>query len=646
MRAFTAEHQTEELCQQTSDRADVIVAGEVPVSSPPPVHRQVRAQAARCPEALAVSAPDGDLTYSELDRRSDVLARGLRDLGVGPDALVCLCVERSAALVVGALAILKAGGAFVALDPHLPDSRIQLMVDDSRAAVLVTRRAMAQRVRHDGHVLAVDDVALQLPGDLSAPDDAGETLENLAYIIYTSGSTGTPRGVMVEHRNLINLVSWHRRAFALDAGDRCTLVASPGFDAIVWEMWPALTAGASLHVPTDDALLDPAGLRDWLVSQRITVGFLPTPMAEAVLSLEWPAGTELRCLLTGGDALHKHPREDLPFALVNNYGPTEATVVTTSGVVEPCATPRSAPSLGRAIDNVRVEIVDEDLHPVEPGAPGELIIAGAGVARGYLNSPELTSTRFPTDPAADDPGARRFRSGDLVRQAGDESLEFLGRLDDQVKIRGNRVELGEIAANINAHPGVRSSVVVVSEPQPGAKQLVAYIVPGGGAAPDASELGEHLATRLPEHMMPSAYVWMDALPLTPSGKVDRAALPPPPADAPAVVNEPSTELERALADIVAPLLGFDAIDVDDNFFMLGGHSLLGAQLIARIGERFGVEMPLRTLFEHPTVAGMSVEVERLLVSELEAMSDEEADRAARSLASSPVSHGDIEQRSA
>ncbi len=600
------------------------------------VQQLFAAQAIARPDAIAVSGPDATLTYGQLERRANQLAHRLRALGVDRERPVGLCLERSAALVVGALGILEAGGAYVALDPSHPEQRLGFMLADCGADVLVTSRAVAAQLdAAEATVVALDADRAELDLEPTVAPAAANGARDLAYVIYTSGSTGTPKGVLVEHASLRKLIAWHQHAFAITAADRATLIASPGFDATVWELWPYLAAGASVHVPADVVRGDPVGLRDWLVAERITVSFLPTALAEAVMTLDWPAESALRYLLTGGDTLHRRPPPGLPFAVVNNYGLTEATVVATSGVVAPGANPSGAPSIGAPIAHVQAYIVDDRLDRVTPGTPGELLIGGDGVARGYLNRAALTDERFISDPFSGAPGARLYRTGDLARQRPDGEIEFLGRVDEQVKIRGNRIELGEISATLHRHPAVRSSLVVVGEHVSDERRLIAYVVPADGRRPDTEQLRAHLARHLPNYMVPAAFVWLEELPLTSNGKVDRAALPAPSASntaQPADSARPGNELERVLETIVAELLELDGVGVDENFFMLGGHSLLGAQLITRIGDCFGVEMSLRSLFDNPTVAEMAVEVERLLVVDLEAMSDDDA---ARLLAASP-----------
>jgi amino acid adenylation domain-containing protein len=561
------------------------------------------------PDHLAVKGTDGTLTYGQLSARADVAAARLLELGVKPGDLVGLCLGRSTSLIVGALAIFRAGGAYVAIDPSYPDERLQWILGDSAPVAIVTDTATAPRLG------AAAPTVVLFEGGVVDPDaegaGAGTELPprpapgDLAYVVYTSGSTGQPKGAMIEHAGLLNLVEWHRRAFDLGPEDHCTQIASPGFDAAVWEIWPALAAGATLHVVPEALRIDPIGLRDWLLREGITVTFLPTAVAETTIGLSWPKETSLRYLLTGGDALTRRPSGDLDFAVINNYGLSEAAVVATSGVVEPDG--QGAPSIGRAIDGVVVKVVDEDLEPVASGDAGELVIGGVSVGRGYLNQPELTAERFVVDPR----GERLYRTGDRVRVTDDGEIEFLGRLDDQLSIRGFRVEAGEVAAALNSHPQVEASIAVAAGDSSAERQLVAYVV-AAGEQPETEELSRFLGDSLPEYMVPSKYVWLDEMPVTEHGKVDRKALPDPgtAAEPVAAGARPENQTEATVAAIVAELLEVPEVGMDQNFFLLGGHSMLGAQLIVRLEDMFGIEISLRYLFDHPTPAELAAEVER------------------------------------
>ncbi len=583
----------------------------------------VEEQAERRPNEVAVVDSERALTYRQLEDRSRRLANGLRALDVHRDIPVGLCMSSRAAIVVGAVGILKSGGAYLPLDPDHPRDRLLSILDDAGISVVVTDdRGAARAWGEDRDVLSLDASGwLQgaPPPESPEPDIAPD---DLAYVIYTSGSTGTPKGVEITHRSLLNLVAWHQRAFAVSPADRASQLAGPAFDAAVWELWPYLSAGVPVHIASDSVRSEPQALRNWLVRERITLAFVPTVMAERVLELDWPADTPLRLMLTGGDALHRYPPADLPFELVNNYGPTECTVVATSGTVPPVADPSVPPSIGRPITNVRVHVVDEALREVADGSPGELCIGGVSLARGYRNRPDLTAERFVSDPFSDEPRARLYRTGDLVRRLPDGDIAFQGRIDDQVKIRGYRIEPGEVTHVLERHAAVREGAVVARDDGLDGKRLVAYWVRVDGVKADPEDLLAFLRGSLPDYMLPSAFVQLDELPLTSNGKVDRAALPPPDPELPDTSDdfvEPVTVIEQEVAEILAPLLGLERVSTDANFFLLGGHSLLGTQLIARIRDRFDIDLSLKALFEEPTVRDIAREIERLILEKLDAL---------------------------
>jgi acyl-CoA synthetase (AMP-forming)/AMP-acid ligase II/acyl carrier protein len=392
-----------------------------------------------------------------------------------------------------------------------------------------------------------------------------------------------------------------------------------GLDAAVWEIWPYLTAGASVHVPKDGVRNDAQALREWLLEQKITIGFAATAMAESLLALDWSSDTALRILLTGADCLHLRPSASVPFTLVNNYGPTEYTVVATSGTVEPKGTTK-LPSIGRPIENTTVYILDEAMRELPQGEAGELYLEGPGLARGYRNRPDLTAQRFVPNPFGGG-GSRLYRTGDLASVLPNGEIEFLGRVDEQVKVRGFRVELNEIAAALNSCVGVRASTVIAREEHDGDKRLVAYVVPTALSSLTAPELRNQLSKVLPDYMIPSAFVQVEEIPITMNGKVDGQALPEP--DSANLLAEelyiaPRSMVEERLAALIVPLLRVDRVGVNDNFFLLGGHSLLGTQLITRVSDSFGVNLPLLSLFDHPTLGGMSAEIERLILAKIEA----------------------------
>jgi amino acid adenylation domain-containing protein len=592
----------------------------------------VSSQATASPDAVALTSGRRVLSYRELDERASALADLLRALGIGADVVVGLCASRAPEMVVGALGILKAGGAYLPLDPTYPAARLAFMLADGRVPVVVVGRGVMDQVPSGSHEkVLLDDLGrvVEFPPVLrAARAKVPATAKSLAYVIYTSGSTGQPKGVEITHESLLNLVHWHRHTFKVTPADRASQVASVGFDAAVWEIWPYLAAGASLHMADDETVSNPESLRDWLVAQRITISFIPTPMAQHLLALSWPSGTVLRTMLIGGDTLHRYPPAGLPFLLVNNYGPTECTVVATSGPVYSKNSAHQLPPIGSPIANTRVYILDEAGNPVPMHTPGELHIGGMGVARGYRNRPDLTEERFIPDPFGANPGERLFKTGDMARFLPDGQIAFLGRRDEQVKVRGFRVELNEVTAALNEHPHIQQSVVLAREVAPGDTRLIAYFVAVTRSRPTLGELRNFLEARLPDFMVPATFVRLEKLPLTASGKVDRMSLPAP--DASNTLREetraaPRTEMEKTVARILARLLNLEDVDVEENFFALGGHSLLGAQLIARLRETFGIEMPLRVIFEAPTVADLSAEVDRLLLAKVQRMSDDEVE---------------------
>ena len=592
------------------------------------VPQLIARQAGRTPAAAALVMGTHIISYGEMNRRANQLAHYLQQLGVGPDVPVGLYLERSLEMVIGLLGILKAGGAYVPVDASHPAERVSFMLHDAGVPILVTQQHLARQLSLQNiQILCLDADRGLLEMQSESDPTTSVTLDDLAYIVYTSGSTGRPKGVQITHDGLLNLVFWHRHAFSVTSSDRATQVASPAFDALGWELWPYLTNGAGVYLPDEDTRVSPPLLRDWLVNNQITISFLPTALAESVIALEWPGQTVLRFLLTGADTLQHYPPPGLPFTLINNYGPSEATVVATSGPVPATENPHMPPSIGHPIANTDIYILDEHLQQVPAGEPGELYIGGAGLAKGYLNRPELTNERFIPHPFSNKPGARLYKTGDLARYLPDGQIAFLGRADFQIKIRGYRIEPDEIVSVLNRHPFISSSYVLAREDTPGDKRLVAYIVPVLGVHVSAASLREILRTYLPDYMIPSAFVLLAALPRTANGKVDRAALPAPDAKntlRDEEVAQPGTPAEARVAEILATLLNLDHVGIDDNFFMLGGHSLLGTQVIARVAETFGVELTLRTLFGAPTVRQLSAEIERSIVARLETMSEEEA----------------------
>ncbi|OUM08507.1 non-ribosomal peptide synthetase [Pseudomonas syringae] len=565
------------------------------------VHGLIEAQAARLPAAIAAQVGEQSLSYGELNRKANSLAHYLIGLGVCPDDRVAVVARRGLDTLVGLLAVLKAGACYVPVDPAHPGERIAYLLSDSAPVAVLAQHTVIKHLP----ALSVPVIALDRPQWLEQPHNpvvAGLTSTDLAYVIYTSGSTGQPKGVMVEHGTLANLVYWHCQAFDLHAGSHTASVAGFGFDAMAWEVWPALCAGATLHVPPADVSNEQLdALLDWWIAQPLQVAFLPTPVAEYAFSRELRHPT-LKTLLIGGDRLRQFHR-DPGFAVINNYGPTETTVVATSGRL----LPDGNLDIGKPIANTRAYLLDDRQQLVPLGVAGELYIGGEGVARGYLNQPQLTAERFLRDPFAERPQARMYRTGDLARWNADGTLEYLGRNDDQVKIRGVRIELGEIEAQLAQLPGIEEALVLAREDEPGQPRLVAYFIERAKGSPvGVAGLRTGMLARLPGYMVPSAFVRLDAWPLTANGKVDRRALPAPDREAlPGREYEaPQGDLETALAEIWADLLQVEQVGRHDHFFELGGHSLLAVTLIARMRRR-GMDADIRVLFAQPTLAALA-----------------------------------------
>ena len=581
------------------------------------LHELFERQAQRTPSATAVEYGATRLSYAELARRADALARRLRRLGVGPEVRVGVCLERSPELLVSLLAVLKAGGAFVPLDPAHPARRLGFVMADSAVAVVLTREALRDRLPPSATARVVTVEAEDEAGDDGGAADppTGVTADNLAYVLYTSGSTGTPKGVAIDHRGIVNYVEWAVRAYRLGAG-AVPVHTSAAFDLTFTALFPPLATGGTVVLlpesPGVEALASALAGRDFDLLKI-------TPTHLALLAHRLAAeGTapRVRTLVVGGEALPPQSvaewRRVAPGStVVNEYGPTETVVGCCVHALAPEEPAGDTVPIGHPIANTRMYVVDAGLGLLPAGAAGELLIGGAGVARGYLGRPALTAERFVPDPFGAEPGARLYRSGDRARRRIDGRLEYLGRLADQHKLRGFRVEPGEIESALLLHPRIRECAVAARQDRPGDLRLVAYVVPRE-TAPTPEELREHLKAHLPEHMVPSTFVALDALPLAPSGKLDRRALPAPDADALHRTGEavaPRTETERRVAGVWREVLDLPAVGVEESFFELGGHSLLATRVMARLRQACGVELPLRVLFERPTVAALAREVD-------------------------------------
>ncbi|MDE4540403.1 amino acid adenylation domain-containing protein [Pseudomonas sp. ITEM 17296] len=561
------------------------------------IHRRIQAQANATPHAVAALHDGQRLSYGELDRRADALARHLAALGTKPDQRVAVVAQRGLDTLVGLLAVLKAGAAYVPIDPAHPQERLAYLLQDSAPAVVLTQSRLLDRLPPHGLPQIVLDRWDWNTATAAMPAAVQPQASDLAYVIYTSGSTGQPKGVMVEHHMLANLVDWHCSAFNLGPGRHQSSLAGFGFDAMAWEVWPALCSGATLHLaPVRDGAEDIDALLSWWRAQPLDVSFLPTPVAEHAFA-QGELHPTLQTLLIGGDRLRRLARERR-YRVINNYGPTEATVVATSGEVN-----AGGPlHIGRPVANTQVYVLDEQCRLLPIGAPGELYVGGQGVARGYLNRPQMTAERFLDDPFSALPGARMYRTGDLVRWLPDGTLEYLGRNDDQVKIRGVRVELAEIEAALASHAAVRECVVMLRE-----GQLQAWFI--GEAAVEPRALHDHLRKRLPVALLPVAYVNLASWPLTANGKLDRRALPT--ADEAAKVRReheaPIGDVEQRLALLWAELLQVERVGRQDHFFELGGHSLLAVQLIERMRQQ-GMQADVQVLFGQSTLASLAASV--------------------------------------
>jgi amino acid adenylation domain-containing protein len=561
----------------------------------------VEQQAMATPEAPAVVMGDQQLTYKALNQQANQLAHALKTSGVGPDTLVGICLERSITLVIGMLAILKAGGAYVPIDPTYPKERISFMLKDTAISVLVTKQSIAGNLPAEGiKMIFLDSDAAVLAQESQTNPPCTITSDTIAYVIYTSGSTGRPKGVQILHRSMLNLVFWYRQAFELTPTDRTTQFASPAFDVTTKELWPPLTVGASVHIIDENIRSTPTALRDWLVSNSITLTVVPTIMAESLIALAWPTTSALRFLLTGGDILHHYAPSTLPFTLINNYGPTEATVVSSYERVPQSGLESGLPSIGRPIANTQIYILDEHLQQIPIGEAGEMYIGGSGLAKGYLHRPELTAEKFIHHPFSTEPGARLYKTGDMVRYRPDGRIEFVGRVDQQVKIRGYRIELSEIEVVLSNHPAVREAVVVAQEDESGDKRLVAYVT----SSATVIELQRDMHQHLPAYMVPSVIMFLEEMPTTSNGKLDRRALPAPETMQRTLEGpyaEATSLIQKQLIHIWEELLDVHPIGIQDNFFALGGHSLLAARLVEKTTQVFGKKIALETLFAGPTI---------------------------------------------
>jgi amino acid adenylation domain-containing protein len=569
------------------------------------VHEQFEAQVERMPDAIALSFEGEQLTYQELNARANQLARHLRRLGVGPETLVAICMERSLEMVVAVLGTLKAGGAYVPLDHAYPKERLAFMLKDSQSLVLLTQQTLlAALPEHKARTLCIDTDWQTIQSESTENLSSMTTARNLAYVIYTSGSTGKPKGVLIEHRGINNLAAAQIRAFNIGSSSRVLQFASFSFDASVSEMFMALLSGATLCLETQNSLLPGPEFVELLRVRAITTVTLPPSVLAALPTESLPS---LRTIVTAGEACSAElvARWHEGRRFINAYGPTESTVCATLGE---CFNAEQKPSIGRPIDNVRVYLLDERMQPVPVGVAGELYIGYDGLARGYVNRPELSAEKFIPNPFGDEPGARLYRTGDRARYLPDGRIDYLGRLDNQVKVRGYRIEPGEIEAVFGRHPSVQDIIVIAGEDTPGEKRLVAYVIARSGQTLETGNLRNFGKEKLPQYMIPSAFVVLESLPLTSNGKVDRRALPAPDkgdAVTDAAYRPPQTEVERIITAIWQQVLQVGQVGLNDNFFDLGGHSLLMIQVQGKLRAALQRKISITDLFKYPNVGALA-----------------------------------------
>jgi amino acid adenylation domain-containing protein len=591
------------------------------------IHHLFEDQVKRTPGAIAVVFEDKQLTYQELDQRANRLARHLQMLGIAPEAPVGIFIERSLEMVVGLLAILKAGGAYVPLDPTYPQERLTFMLEDSQVLVLLTHsRLVDDLLPPQLSTICLD--TWQPEADIARIVSPCATVpENVAYIIYTSGSTGKPKGVQILHRAVVNFLEAMRQEPGLTAQDVLLSVTTLSFDISVLELFLPLSVGARLVLASQETAADPAKLMSQLTSAKATVMQATPTTWQMLLALGWPGDQNLK-ILCGGEALSRELAHQLlsrSASLWNMYGPTETTIW--SLMYQVTAVEGPIP-IGRPIANTEVYIVDDYLQPVPVGVPGRLLIGGEGLARGYLNRPDLTVERFIPHPFSQKPEARLYDTGDMARYRSDGTVEYLGRADFQVKVRGFRIELGEIETALESHPQIQRAVVIVREDIPDDRRIVAYYMPASGQeVASSNDLRRYLQQTLPDYMIPSVFVLVNTMPLTPNGKINRHALPVPDRsrfNLEETFVAPHTLFEKEVINIWAELLDFEQIGLYDNFFELGGHSLLTVQLIFRISETFKVDLSLHdVLTDGRTVAGLVRLIENTLLDQIEAQEFED-----------------------
>jgi amino acid adenylation domain-containing protein len=612
------------------------------------IHELFEAQAERTPDAIAITSEKQSLTYAQLNVRANQLAHFLRKRGAGPEVLVAMYMDRSLDMVVAILAIVKAGAAYVPLDSTYPSGRLAFMLGDSNPAFVLTQESLRPAIpRCDAELVCVDTERDAIASENGQNPVTKLNCDNLAYVIYTSGSTGKPKGVLITHRNIVRLFEATWPWYRFDEHDVWTMFHSCAFDFSVWELWGALIHGGRLIVVPYMVSRSPREFYELLHRERVTIlNQTPSSFQQLIQADEVAGGVDelaLRYVIFGGEELQmnslrpwfarhgdRHPQ------LVNMYGITETTVHVTYRPLSMADTAGGS-VIGCPIPDLEIFLLDSQLRLVPIGVPGEIFVGGAGVGRGYLRRPEATKQRFIDNPFDGKPASKLYRSGDLARWLANGDLEYLGRIDTQLKIRGYRVELNEIVAVLNTHPAVQASAVVARQDGTGNLRLLAYLVISQNQTPPgAGELRNLLRAQLPDYMVPAVFLHLRDLPLTPNGKLDRNALPAPD-DSNMLPNEnyvsPRTALEEKLSVVIAQLLGIDRVGVNDNFFLIGGHSLFGTQLTARIRNGFGVDLPLRSIFESPTTAQLARQIESIMAARICSMTYDEVQHALEQAAS-------------
>ena len=580
------------------------------------LHQLFEDQVARTPAAVALQFKDGELSYREFNERANQLAHHLIGLGVKPDSRVGVYVNRSPEMLIALMGIMKADGAYVPIDPAYPRDRVEFMLQDCGAEVLVTDSTLVDTIStHGAKAVCLDRDALELAKQSRANPKTSVTRANLSYVIYTSGSTGRPKGVQLEHRNVANFIGYVQRTFQVGSNDAYLGVASMSFDASVLDFYLPLSVGAKFVIVDADTTRDPSALTETISRAGVTVMHATPSTWRSLVDAGWKGSSTFK-LLSGGEALSWDLAKELVprcAALWNLYGPTETAVYS---AIHKVSSSDGTVLVGRPIDNTQIYILDAFQQHTPIGVPGEICIAGAGVARGYLNRPELTAERFVNDPFVS--GARMYRTGDLGRFRPDGIIQCLGRLDHQVKLRGFRIELGEIESVLMQFAGIRQAVADVKASHSGDKRLVGYLVVGPGAEPSLADLRAFLKTKLPEYMVPATFMVLEKLPVSPNGKLNRSALPLPDDARPELAREfvaPSTPVEQAVAEIFSEVLEVRTVGLHDDFFELGGHSLLAARVVTRLRDRFQIEMTPRFLFESPSVKEVASRISELLMQD-------------------------------